>query len=161
MDLSWDWTWQGKKVKTDGTQKETRAHAQRTSRSTGSARTGDEYGISSRLSDPLGAYVTHKQNIDAVQPIPPRITRIQGTSSLREGQSFWLSVSGQDPDGNDDNLRWSFSGDGSVSNVSDRGASGRALVRAPGRGGRSQRITVTDEQGLSASTTHLYGNATT
>ena len=73
---------------------------------------------------------------------------------------FNISASATDPDGNDNNLKWSFSSDGNAQKTRDRSMSGpnanAGYVNRARSGSPSVRVTVTDEQGLSASTTKSY-----
>ena len=154
MDLTWDWTWKGKGVETSGKATGDKLNLSKLSIAQ-NARTGDKYGIELKLSDPLGAYTTHKQNIDAVQPLPPKITSVQGASTVNQGGAFWLNTRATDPDGSDSNLHWEFSGE-TISNTEKSGPSGRAMVQNRASGRRSVQISVTDEQGLTAGTSHSY-----
>ena len=115
---------------------------------------------SNETTDALGAYVTHKQEIDGIQPKPPTITSVHGPNRVRQNSGFNISASATDPDGNDNNLKWSFSSDGNAQKTRDRSMSGpnanAGYVNRARSGSPSVRVTVTDEQGLSASTTKSY-----
>ena len=81
MALNWEWSWVGKNAGKSGTLEGNNITLNGLNIPS-SARTGDKYGIELKLSDPLGAYVTHKQDIDAVRPLPPRITSSSIPSSF-------------------------------------------------------------------------------
>ena len=60
FDLAWEWTWRGKGVEQKGTGVGNTLKLDNLSTST-SAKAGDKYGVELKLTDALGAYVTHKQ----------------------------------------------------------------------------------------------------
>ena len=125
-----------------------------------SAQAGDKYGISLKLTDALGAYVTHKQNVGAVKPEPPQITSFSIPGAVWESQGFSVHVKGNDPDGSNKKLSWSFgsSNQAHLRSVRDNsGSSGKAdYINRTGWGSPSVRVTLTDAQGLSVSTTKSY-----
>ena len=100
MALTWEWSWVGKNAGKSGTLEGNNITLNGLNIPS-SARTGDKYGIELKLSDPLGAYVTHKQDIDAVQPLPPRITSSSIPSRLSSHGYMHTKFKGTDPDGND------------------------------------------------------------
>ena len=126
----------------------------------GSAKAGDRYGISLKLSDALGAYVTHMQDVGAIKPEPPQITSLSIPGALQAGQSFRLRARGTDPDGNDNKLRWNFGGNpgGGLSRVrkSTGGSVSADYWNNRSWGRHTIAVRVTDEQGLTASRSTSY-----
>ena len=159
FDLAWEWTWKGSGVEQKGTATGKTLKLDQLTTSP-QAKAGDKYGIDLKLTDALGAYVTHKQEIDGIQPKPPSITSLSVPNRVELGRGFRVSAAGTDPDGNDSNLKWAFSSDGNAQKSNDRSMSGANAsadyVNRANAGTPSVRVTVTDEQGLSASTTKSY-----
>ena len=111
----------------------------------------------------MGAYVTHKQEIDSVTPPePPQITSVNVPSSSGSSANIQITARGTDPDGDDSDLRWALrpNGDSAIrglSNVNQRGPSFSKRMRLKNRQGRHGTanfvFSLTDEDGLSVGTT--------
>ena len=161
MALNWEWHWFGHGTDIKGT-------SDGNTLNLGSlpiaqdAPTGSKYGVQLKLSDPLGGFATHKQEIDAVQPLPPQITSASVPSKTGSGATVAIRATGTDPDGNDANLKWALrpNGDAAVrglTNVDQSGPNFSYNMKLKNRQGRYGAVrfvfSLTDEQELSVGTT--------
>ena len=67
MALMWEWSWIGKGVKQSGDGTGTTLNLSKLQVAK-NANNNDTYGIELKLTDELGAYVTHKQEFDGLKP---------------------------------------------------------------------------------------------
>ena len=98
LALMWEWSWIGKGVKQSGDGTGTTLNLNKL-QIANNANNNDTYGIELTLTDELGAYVTHKQEIDAIKPPePPQITSASVPSSTGWSSKVQISAKGTDPD---------------------------------------------------------------
>ena len=134
MALMWEWSWIGKGVKQSGDGTGTTLNLNKLQIAQ-NANNNDTYGIELTLTDELGAYVTHKQEIDTIKPPePPQITSASVPSSTGWSSQVQISAKGTDPDGSDANLQWKLrpTGDSAISgltNVDQKGPSFSTRMR--------------------------------